>query len=117
AVVGQIDLVEAALVEGIEAAERSPDLVVDVLDGLAHALSAVPVAAVAQLDRLVSTGARAARHRHAAARTGDEIDLDLDRRVPPGVEDLPPHDILDDAHCCAALPRILLMLVWSVWPM
>ena len=74
------------------------DLAVHVLDRGAHALAAVALAAVAQLDGLVGAGARAARDDGPPARAGEQLDLDLDGRVPPGVEDLAAHDLDDRAH-------------------
>ena len=74
------------------------DLGVHVLDGRPHALAAVALTPVAQLDGLVGTRARAARHRGAPDRAGGERDLHLDRRVAPGVEDLPRDDLGDGAH-------------------
>jgi hypothetical protein len=50
------------------------------------ALPVPPVAAVAELDRLVLAGRRAGRDSCAPERSGLEPDLDLDRRVPPRVE-------------------------------
>ena len=98
--------VERPLVGGVEADDGVADLAVHVLDGVAHALAAEAVAAVAQLDGLVGAGARAARDRGPAPGARDQLDLDLDGRVAAGVEDLPPDDVLDDAHeyscgpCC-----------------
>ena len=72
-VVGAVEvehqLVDAALVERVEALERVGDLVVDETDGLADALAAVAVAAVTELDRLVLPGRRAGGHRGAARAT------------------------------------------------
>ena len=79
-----------------------------------HALAAVAVAAVAELDRLVGAGAGAARDRGPAPGAGDQLDLDLDGRVAAGVEDLPPGDVVDDAHvnswgqCCECNTRLAL---------
>ena len=67
-------------------------------DGAWHALAAVAVAAVAQLDRLVLAGGRAGRHRGPAPRAAVQQHLDLDRRVAPGVEDLAAHQLHDLAH-------------------
>ena len=68
------------------------------VDRVLHALAAVALAAVAQLDRLVGAGAGAARDRGPAPGAREELDLDLDGRVAAGVEDLPPDDVLDGAH-------------------
>ena len=54
-----------------------------------HTLAAVAVVAVAELDRLVGAGARAARDRGAPARAREQLDLHLDGGVAAGVEDLP----------------------------
>ena len=71
---------------------------VDVLDRLRHALAGPVVAAVAQLGRLELAGRGARGHRGAALGAGPEPDLDLDRRVAAGVEDLAGVDVLDRAH-------------------
>ena len=63
-----------------------------------HALAAVALAAVAQLDGLVLTGRRAARHGGPPGRPARQHDLDLDGRVAAGVEDLPAQDVHDLAH-------------------
>ena len=74
------------------------DLAVDVLDRLGHALAGPGAAAVAQLDRLELAGRGAGRDRGQAASAGLEHDLDLDRRVAAGVEDLTRVDGADGAH-------------------
>ena len=114
AVEGDELVVEEALVGGVEADDGVGDLGVDVLDRGAHALAAVALAAVAQLDGLVGAGAGAARHDGPAARAGEQLDLDLDGRVPPGVEDLPAHDLDDRAH---VLPASGLSGRWPLWLM
>ena len=68
------------------------------LDRGAHALAAVALAAVAQLDGLVGAGAGAARHDGPPARAREQLDLDLDGGVAPRVEDLAPDDLDDRAH-------------------
>ena len=60
--------VDGPLVERVDAVELVGDLAVHVRDRVRHALAAVAVAAVAQLDRLVLAGRRPARHRGAAER-------------------------------------------------
>ena len=91
-VVGAVEVeqlaVDAALVERIEALERLGDLGVDEADGGQHALAAVAVAAVAQLDGLVLAGGGAARHGGPAAGARREHDVDLDGGVATRVEDL-----------------------------
>ena len=57
------ELVDPALVEGVQAFERIGDLVVDEPDGLADTLADVAIAAVAKFDRFVLAGRRAGRHR------------------------------------------------------
>ena len=64
------------------------DLAVDVTDGGAHALAAVALAAVTELDRLVGARARPARDDGPPARARQQLDLDLDGGVAPRVEDL-----------------------------
>ena len=98
--------VEHALIGGVEAGDRLADLAVHVRDRVLHALAAVADLAVAELDRLVRAGAGSARDRGPAPGPADELDLDLDGRVAARVEDLPPGDVIDDAHvhscgeCC-----------------
>ena len=95
--------VEHPLVGGVEPDDRVADLAVHVRDRVLHALAAVAVLAVAELDGLVRAGAGAARHRGPAPGAGDQLDLDLDGRVAAGVQDLPRRDVIDDAQvnsCC-----------------
>jgi hypothetical protein len=87
-----------ALLERVETHHRLTDLLVHVLDRVAHSFAAVAVAAIAQLHGLVRAGAGTARHRGAAARARYQLDLDLDRRVTTGVEDLACVDVRDAAH-------------------
>src|SRR5439155_9012301 len=83
---------------GFDAHHRVGDLAVHVLDRARHTLAAVAGAPVAQLDRLVGAGARTARDRGPTAGAGEQLDVDLDGRVAPRVEDLPPHNFDDGAH-------------------
>ena len=83
---------------------RVGDLAVHVLDRLAHALAAVAIAAVAQLVGLVRAGAGAARHDGPPPRAGEQLDVDLDGGIAPGVEDLAAQDLHDRAHACP-VPR------------
>ena len=88
--------VDHALVARVEPPQVVRNRAVDVLDGLRHALAAVPrLVPVAKLDRLVLAGARPRRHRRPPRRAALERDLALERRVPAGVEDLPRVDQLD----------------------
>ena len=93
----QVDhrLVDQPLVVGVVAEQFRLDLVDDGLDGLGDALAAVGVAAVAELDRLERAGGGAARRGRPAVRAVVEHDLDLDRGVAPGVQDLPGVDGVD----------------------
>ena len=102
AVEGDELVVEEALVGRVEAHDGIGDLGVDVLDRGADTLAAVAVAAVAQLVRLVRAGAGAARHDGAPTRAREQLDVDLDGRVPPGIEDLAAHDLHDRAHALPA---------------
>ena len=90
----------------VDARDRLGDLAVDVADGLGDALAQPRVAAVAQLGGLELAGRGARGHRGAAGGAGAQDDVDLDRRVPAGVEDLAGVDGLDLAHsvspCCSA---------------
>ena len=65
---------------------------------LLHALAAVALAAVAQLDRLEGAGGRAGGDRCAADGAVVEGDLDLDGGVASRVEDLASADCLDGRH-------------------
>ena len=82
--------IDRALVGGVEADERRPDLVPDVPhrleDALAEILLRIPVP---QLDGLETAGRGTRRDRSAADRARPELDVDLDGRVSPRVEDLP----------------------------
>ena len=91
-------LVDEALVVGVEALERRADLLDDTGHGLLHALAAVRLLAVAQLDRLERSGRGTARDRRAGERTVVQRHLDLDRGVAPRVEDLAGADSFDDRH-------------------
>ena len=77
------------LVVGVDAEQGRPELGAHVLDRLRDALAEPGLAAVPQLERLVDAGRRPRGHRGTAARAALELDVDLDRRVPPRVEDLP----------------------------
>ena len=98
--------VEHPLVGRVEPDDRVADLAVHVRDGVLHTLAAVAQLAVAELDRLVGAGAGAARDRGPAPGARGQLDLDLDGRVAARVQDLPPGDVVNDAHmnscgqCC-----------------
>ena len=82
--------VDRALVGRVEAEECRPDLVAHVPDRLADALAEILLRiAVAELDRLEAAGRGARGNRSPADGAGTELDVDLDRRVTPRVEDLP----------------------------
>ena len=85
--------------------DRRGDLALDVRDRRRHALAAVRLAAVAELDRLVDAGRGARRHGGPAERAGLEPDVDLDGRVPARVEDLAGVDVGDRGHCSVSLAR------------
>ena len=75
-----------------------PERLVDVVDRLQDALAAEALlVAVAQLDRLVLAGRRAARHGGAPA-PGGGLDFDFDRGVAARIEDLAGEDGVDFAH-------------------
>ena len=90
--------VDGALSEGVGAAQLVGDLAVDERHGRGHALAAVTLATVAELDGLVLTGRRTARHGGPPGRPARQHDLDLDGRVAAGVEDLPAQDVHDLGH-------------------
>ena len=92
------ELVDAALVERVEAFQRFGDVVVDETDGLADALAAVAIVAVTEFDRFVLAGRGAGGDRGAPERSGVEHDLDLDGGVAARVEDLAAEDADDVAH-------------------
>jgi hypothetical protein len=90
--------VDVALLEGVEADQGVVDLAVDVADGLEHALAAVALVAVAQLDGLEGAGGGARGDDGSARGPRVEDDLDLDGGIAAGVEDLASDDVLDGAH-------------------
>src|SRR6202007_1766917 len=96
----QVDhvLVDHALVVGVVAEQLGLDLVDDGLHGLTDALAAVLLATVPELNRLEDAGRRAARHRRPAEASVVEYHLDLDGRIPPGVEDLPGKYAFNGGH-------------------
>ena len=93
------ELVETALVGGVEADDLGGDDVVDVVDGLLHSLAAVTaLVAVAQLNGLEGTGGGARGDGGASGSTVLQEDLDLEGRVATGVEDLAGVNVLDEGH-------------------
>ncbi len=91
-VVGAVEvdqrLVEQPLVQAFEAHDGLGDLAVDVHDRALDTLAAVALIVVAQLGRFVRTRAGTAGDRSATPSPREELDLDLDRRVAPRVQDL-----------------------------
>ena len=82
-------LVESALIVRVQPADGSGDLRLDVPDRPQHALAAIdPLVPVAQLDRLEPSRRGAGRHRSPAQSARVEHDVDLDRRIAAGVENL-----------------------------
>src|SRR4029453_12633929 len=81
-----------------------------------HALAAVAVLAVAQLDGLELTRRRAGGHDGAPLGPRGEEDLDLDGRVTPGVEDLTARDVLDARHSLVLLLLRVLFTLLVVGP-
>ena len=71
---------------------------VHVGDGVEHALAAEALVAVAQLERLVLPGRRAARHTGPPERTVVEPDVDLDGGVAARIEDLARVHGFDQRH-------------------
>src|SRR5699024_8135943 len=88
---------EALLVGGV-ADQFVGDLVVDRGHRLGDPLAAVAVAAVTQLNGLELAGGGAAGHPGAFDGPVVEQGFDLDRRVAPGVDDLPRLYCLDGRH-------------------
>ncbi len=97
--------VERFLVRRVEPTHGVGDLAFDVRDCARHALAAVGVAAVAELDRLELPGRGAGGHGGAAGGARLEPDVDLHGRVAARVEDLPRVDACDRAHSAS--------LAWS----
>src|SRR5204863_829178 len=84
------DLVEAGLVDRIEAFDLGPDRLDHVPDGLADAFAAVAaLVTVTKLDRLVDAGRGTRGDCRATDGAVLENDVDLDRRIAPRVENLP----------------------------
>ena len=82
-------LVDRPLVGGL-ADERRGNLVVDVADGLQHALAAVAaLVAVAKLQRFACAGGGARRHGGAAARARLEHDVHFDGWIAARIKNFP----------------------------
>ena len=107
-VVGAVEFdhrgVEYPLIEGVEPVERVGDLAVDEPDRGADRLTAVPIATVAELDRLVFAGRRAGWNGRTTGCPRVERYLDLDGGVAAGVEDLAAEDGDDLTHTLANVP-------------
>jgi hypothetical protein len=95
-------LAEAA---DVEAPQRARDLAQHVPDRPSHALAAVALLAIAQLQRFAAAGRRPGRHRRAAALARVEQDFDLDGRVAARVKDLARSESLDSTHRIAQCTR------------
>ena len=94
-------------VGGAQALERGRDFLVDVGDGLAHALAAVfRLVAVAQLERLELTRRGPGGRRRPADSPRGQRHLRLDGRIAARVDDLASHDI-DDAQIVSHLKDLL----------
>ena len=89
-------LVDAGLIQHVQAQDGLGDLAVDILDRLLHALAAVTgLVAVAQLAGLMDTGGSAGGNGRAADGAVVQRDLDLDGGVAAGVQNLSGHHIYD----------------------
>ena len=101
-VVGAVELahraVDQRLVAGVAARQLERDLLAHVGHRLQHALAAVALAAVAQLERLAGAGGRAGRHGGTPAGAAVQHAIDLEGRIPPGIEDLPGENFFDGKH-------------------
>ena len=92
------ELVEPALVGGVEAGQALSDLAIDGGDRLPHALAAVARPAISELMRLMRPGRGAGGHRGAAMLAVLQDHVDLDRRVAAAVENFPAEDGGDGGH-------------------
>ena len=82
--------VDGPLVARVGTGERRADHLDDVRDRPEDTLPEIRVGvAVPQLDCLEAAGRRTRRHRRPPGGARLEGDVDLDRRIPPRVEDLP----------------------------
>src|SRR5262249_30888875 len=87
----------------VDSPDRCRDLAVDVVDRAADALAEPLAAPVAELSRLELAGRRARWNRRAPPDARLDGELDLDRRVPAAVENLPGMHLLDLAHRLSSL--------------
>ena len=92
-----------ALIGRVKTDDRGCDLAVDMVDRACDPFPEPGGAAVTELDGLVLAGGGAGRHRGHATGAGGELDLDLDGRVAPRVEDLPGVDVGDRSHMGSVL--------------
>src|SRR6185295_2909935 len=99
--------VDARLIAGVHAPQPWRDLLLHVGDRLAHALAAIPLAAVAQLQRLAAPCRGAGRHRRPSAAAAVEHAIHLQRRISPRIEDLARDDLFDTEH--PRLPKTVLL--------
>jgi hypothetical protein len=102
-VLGTVELdhagVQAALVVGIAPDQGGTDRTVHVGDCVQDTLAQVALGvAIAQLHRLARSGRRPRRHGSAAASTGIEHHIGLDRGVAARIDDFASLDIRDAAH-------------------
>ena len=91
--------IEVGLVHPVDPLHGVGDLAVDVGDRRRDALAVPRVAAVAQLDRLVHAGRRTGRDDRPAEPARDH--LDLDGRIPTGVQNLPGVNLRDHSRSFA----------------
>ena len=90
---GAVDLL---LYAGVHAVQRRRDKLIDVFDGLQHALAAVTLlVAIAQLDCLIFAGRCAARHGGRRPDAVVQIYVGLDGRIAARVKNLAGHDAVD----------------------
>ena len=83
------ELIDGFLVAGVEAFELWSQDFVDVLDALAHTSAQVTVfLAITEFDGFVLAGGGPGGHGGACGDAPGEHDLDFDRRISTGVEDL-----------------------------
>ena len=98
--------VDQGLLGGVHALELGRDHALHVAHGLEHALAAeAPTVVVAELERLGAARRGARGHRRPALGAAVEMDLDLEGRVPAGVEDLAGVDVDDLGHASVSLLR------------
>jgi len=87
------------LLDRLHPVDLGRDRLLDVADGLLHTLATVPLGiAIAQLHGLALARGGARRHGGPPPRSGLQMDLDLDGRVPAGIEDLARVDAGDRRH-------------------